>query len=524
MGATPLSGLPGQLFQAIQGTSMSSPHVAGAGAVLKALHPDWTPGQIKSALMLTAKTEGVVKEDGVTPSTPFDDGSGRIDLTVAGNPGLSIDETAANYVALENELWNANYPSIYHPDLPGAITLQRTVKSLLADDTGWEVKATAGSDWSISVPSSLQVPANGTKTFDIRIDARNVPMGEVRHGEIRLRHGNYRLHIPVTIVRGEADVTINKSCTPTDLARNRATTCTVTVTNNSFDDSNVQVNDTLPSQFNLVNGTLAGANLVGPNKLQYSGVLAGAEPPDVFIAPGSSPGDGYLPLSLFGIPPISGVGDETITNFNVPAFPFAGEVWTRVGVVSNGYVVIGGGTGQDVDYINQTLPNPIPPNNVLAPFWTDLNPAVAGAVRIGTLTDGSDTWIIIDWQGVKEYSTAKLASFQIWIGVSGDANPGEDISFAYGTIQGNGDGGLLTVGVENEFGNRGAMTYVNGTGTLPANGTQLVVTSGQPQPGATHTITFQMQSKKQGAWQNCAEMTADIFQGTAISCVSGRVR
>ena len=76
-------GPQGELFQAIAGTSMSSPHIAGSGALIKALHPDWTPGQIKSALMTTAWTQ-VVKEDGVTPATPFDDGSGRVDLNKAG--------------------------------------------------------------------------------------------------------------------------------------------------------------------------------------------------------------------------------------------------------------------------------------------------------------------------------------------------------------------------------------------------------------------------------------------------------
>nr|MBA3799359.1 S8 family serine peptidase [Geodermatophilaceae bacterium] len=79
-------GPPGQLFQAIAGTSMSSPHVAGSAALLVALHPDWTPGQIKSALMTTATT-AVVKEDTTTPADPFDFGAGRIDLTRAGDPG-----------------------------------------------------------------------------------------------------------------------------------------------------------------------------------------------------------------------------------------------------------------------------------------------------------------------------------------------------------------------------------------------------------------------------------------------------
>ena len=82
--------------------------------------------------------------------------------------------------------------------------------------------------------------------------------------------------------------------------------------------------------------------------------------------------------------------------------------YTRIGVVSNGYVVLGGGTAADINFINQNLPNPARPNNVLAPFWTDLNPSAGGAVRIGTLTDGTNTWLIVDWEAVKDFRDADL--------------------------------------------------------------------------------------------------------------------
>jgi hypothetical protein len=213
---------------------------------------------------------------------------------------------------------------------------------------------------------------------------------------------------------------------------------------------------------------------------------------DVTIAPGSSPA-GYLPLSGFGVPPVPGVGDDTITNFIVPPYTFAGDTYNQIGFASNGYAVVGPATGADISINNQNFPNPAPPNNVLAPFWTDLNPGAAGALRIATLTDGMDTWIVLDWEAVREFSTANSNSFQIWIGINTDTHPAEDISYPYGTIQGNGDGGFLTVGAENKTGTRGQNYYYNGTGTLPANGTQLRVTtscvanSGWTSAGSTGT-------------------------------------
>ena len=86
------NGPPGNLFAAIAGTSMSSPHAAGVSALVKASHPTWTPAEIKSALM-TSSVQSVVKEDGVTPAGAFDMGAGSIRADRAVNPTLVFNET-----------------------------------------------------------------------------------------------------------------------------------------------------------------------------------------------------------------------------------------------------------------------------------------------------------------------------------------------------------------------------------------------------------------------------------------------
>ncbi len=95
----PWLGAPGQLFQAIQGTSMSSPHAAGVAALLVGEHgDDWTPAMYQSAMTTTAHQD-VDKEDGTTPGDPFDFGGGHIQPNSANDPGLVYDADFSDYVA-----------------------------------------------------------------------------------------------------------------------------------------------------------------------------------------------------------------------------------------------------------------------------------------------------------------------------------------------------------------------------------------------------------------------------------------
>ncbi len=523
MASSVAGGAPGELFQVIQGTSMSAPHVAGSALLLKALHPDWTPGQIKSALMTSAYTDGLVKEDGLTAVDNFDAGSGRIDLTGAIDPGLTISATADEFRMYENSLWNSNYPSIYVPVMPGQMTLYRTVQSELADSSWWRISVDAPEDVLIKVRPVIGLRGYQSERLPIMIDARRVPQGEVRHATLIFNHNNgeHIVRIPITIVRQSPDVAMETSCTPSSFPQRESTECSITITNNSFDDANVALANEMPRRLRIVPGSVAGADEQDERLLSLDMSLFGADPVIVGVEDGTGTTPGYLPLALFGVAPVMGVGDESIVNFaTLPPILFGGETYNSIGMVSNGYLIMGGGSEADVSFVNQMFPDPAPPNNVLAPFWTDLNPAAGGNLYASILTDSGsgNSWVVMEWANVPNFGDGELNSFQVWIGINGE----QDISFVYGDVS-DGDGGLLTVGAENAFGNSGANWVVNGEGTAVTAGDEVAVTALPGAPGESHTITYSVTGWNVGGWTNCIELTSDLFEGTNVACFSGEI-
>ncbi|CAK8539662.1 unnamed protein product [Lathyrus sativus] len=101
-------------FNILSGTSMSCPHVSGLAALIKSIHPDWSPAVIRSALMTTAYTTYKNNQtllDSATnkPATPFEFGAGHVDPVSALNPGLVYDLTSDDYLSF---LCALNYSSV----------------------------------------------------------------------------------------------------------------------------------------------------------------------------------------------------------------------------------------------------------------------------------------------------------------------------------------------------------------------------------------------------------------------------
>ena len=130
----------------MSGTSMASPHAAGAAALLRQLHGNWTPAQIQSALMMTGQTK-LTKEDGATQADPFDMGAGRVQVNQASEAGLILDETYDHYLAADpnkqGDPSTLNIPSLAFSKIITRHSWKRTVKNATAEEAVWKVNSTA---------------------------------------------------------------------------------------------------------------------------------------------------------------------------------------------------------------------------------------------------------------------------------------------------------------------------------------------------------------------------------------------
>ncbi len=152
----------------LSGTSMSSPHIAGAAALIRSVQTAWSPSEVRSAMMLTASRAGFL-EDGTTPWTADTVGSGRIDMTKAIRAGLLMDETFVNYLAANpangGNPATLNLPSMRNVACAASCNWTRTMKNALVVPTTWNVTVEAPAGVTLAVlPTSFSFTGQGVTT------------------------------------------------------------------------------------------------------------------------------------------------------------------------------------------------------------------------------------------------------------------------------------------------------------------------------------------------------------------------
>lgn len=213
-------GNHGLKYNLYSGTSMSSPHVAGVAALLKDLHPDWSPMAIKSAMMTSA---GDIL-DGANTSilTIFKQGAGHIRPNSAADPGLVYDSNIYDWFAflcgattgvspstcafLESlgyslDPSDLNQASIAIGALAGTQTVTRTVTNVDDEPATYAASYTGLDGIAVDFnPASFTIDPGATQTYTITFTRTTAPLNAYASGQLTWSDGEHFVRSPMVIV------------------------------------------------------------------------------------------------------------------------------------------------------------------------------------------------------------------------------------------------------------------------------------------------------------------------------------
>jgi subtilisin family serine protease len=209
--------VPDAAWASLQGTSMSSPHVAGLGALLRNLHPGWSPAAIKSALMTT--TYGTY-DDGVAGMSngqlPWAQGAGHVQPNNAADPGLVYDHNAVDwirYLCGLNKLaansancttfgsirpYNLNLPSITVAEVLGKASVTRTVTNVGGAEATYTASASLPGYTVTVSPSTLTLAPGAKASFTVNLTNNSAPVGAWNYGSLTWSDGVHTVRSPLT--------------------------------------------------------------------------------------------------------------------------------------------------------------------------------------------------------------------------------------------------------------------------------------------------------------------------------------
>jgi hypothetical protein len=217
--------VPMPAYASYQGTSMSSPHVAGIALLIRQAHPTWSPAAVKSALMTTGYS---TLNDGVAGASngllPWSQGAGHIDPNKAIDPGLVYDASKADYVqymckvnrtlvtpasdcttyGILDETYNLNLPSITVAAVQGATTVRRSVTNVGSSTATYTANATVPGFSTVVTPATLTLAPGATANFTVRLTNADAAANVWNFGSLTWTDGTRNVKIPVSARLGLA--------------------------------------------------------------------------------------------------------------------------------------------------------------------------------------------------------------------------------------------------------------------------------------------------------------------------------
>ncbi|HET6625985.1 MAG TPA: S8 family peptidase [Nocardioidaceae bacterium] len=208
----------GRLWDVYSGTSMSAPHVAGLAAFITAEEPEWSPAEVKSAMMTTA-------DDLEGTTGPFGRGAGSVDPTEFLDPGLAFDTRPAEYLGFlagqgfthsdgtpvsdrPIDASALNQPSIAVGDLTGRTRVTRRVTNV-SDRTETFAPVISGLNGIRATvrPTSLQLSAGESARFSVTLQTEDdAPLGTYAKGALTWNGLEHQARIPIVVKPELVDV------------------------------------------------------------------------------------------------------------------------------------------------------------------------------------------------------------------------------------------------------------------------------------------------------------------------------
>ncbi len=167
-------------YSAIDGTSMATPHMAGAVALIKQAHPDWTPAMIRTSFINTSTNmrdlSGATKPDGTTANSIIEQGGGLIDVSSAMNAKALLG-VAGDGIDQPSILGSHSYGEV--PVLNSRVTHTKAIPVTVSDLSGqggtYTLRIANNRDLQLSgvnvslSNTTVAVPANGNGTCNVSV-------------------------------------------------------------------------------------------------------------------------------------------------------------------------------------------------------------------------------------------------------------------------------------------------------------------------------------------------------------------